>query len=614
MVRIGLSVLSIVLSVFLLRTPACASELPPTVLVLDQAGPGLLAYADMTAHMRTSLSGKINNTISVYAESLDLSRFNSNEYRKLQLAFLREKYRDIQVGVIVALGARALEFALMLTTDTWSSLPVVFAAVPDGAMDMSEFPRNVTGHTLHVSLQNSLIAARAMVANLRRIALVGDPLHRQNFRFHLVNEVDEIKSSVDLLDLTGLPFREVKERVANLPDDSVVVYTTINIDGEGKAFLPADALMQISAVANRPIVVDIERYVGLGATGGFVVLTRQIGEQAGLLVARLFNGESPSSIPVSQNDAVKPVFDWRQLQKWGIPESNLPPGSDIRFRTPTLWEQYTWQILLIGAAMLIQIGTLLGLVFEDRRRRRAETRNQNLLSRIGYLNRIAAAGELTASIAHEVRQPLAAIAASGAAGLNWLKGAPPNVAEAQATLHRIVNEVHRADDVIKNVRAMVRNETPPRAAVDINECVKQALILAKRRIDSECEEVKVVYADPPPIAWCNFVQIQQVLLNLVMNALEAMELLPKSKRRLSMSVGTRGGSEAVILVEDSGPGVARDRLDDIFNAFMTTKTGGMGLGLAICKSIVEAHAGRISTSHRPERGMTFEVVLPLHGA
>jgi signal transduction histidine kinase len=609
----SLSVALIALSAFLLR-PVSAQEMPPTVLVLDQAGPGLVAYANMTAHLRTVLNRETGNAISIYAESLDLSRFQSDTYRKLQSRFLHEKYRDIPVGLIVALGARSLEYAVILATETWPGLPVIFAAVADDAIDKAALRSHVTGQTIRVSLRNSVSAAAAVVPDLTQVALVGDPLQRQAFRFHQVKELDAIKASVDVLDLTGLPMSEVKTRVANLPDRSAVIYTTINVDGEGKAFLPTEALRQIAAAANRPVIVDIEGQVGAGATGGFVVLTRQIGEQAGLLAARLFKGESAASIPVTQIDAVRPVFDWRQLQRWNVEESRLPPGSEIRFRQLAIWEQYPWAIALAITLFFLQTASMLGLAYEDRRRRMAEARNQQLLGRLAHLNRIASAGELTASIAHEVRQPLAAIVASGAAGLNWLKGQTPNVAEAQAALQKIVSEVHRADDVIKNVRAMFRKEAPQRTAVNLNDSIKQVLALTARRISSDNVNLTVEYADPPPIALCNSVQIQQVLLNLVMNSLEAMASMPRDERRLSVSSYVRNASQVAIVVEDTGHAVAPDQIDGIFNPFVTTKPGGMGLGLAICKSIIEAHGGKISARLGREQGMSFEIALPRHGS
>lgn len=221
-----LSVLLIVPSVFALRASSAAHELPPVALVLDQADPGLLAYADMTAHLRSTLNRKLNNII-LYAEILDLSRFYGSGYQKLQSSFLHVKYRDIRVGVIVASGARSLEYALTLATETWPGLPVVFSAVPDGAVDVAELPQNVTGQTIRVSTHDSLAAARAMVPNLRRITLAGDPLYQQTFRFHQVEELDQIRSFIEIVDLTGLSFREIAERVAHLPDHSAIMCKSI---------------------------------------------------------------------------------------------------------------------------------------------------------------------------------------------------------------------------------------------------------------------------------------------------------------------------------------------------------------------------------------------------
>jgi len=461
-----------------------ARERQPAVLILDQSA-GLPALAEIIASLRKTVLAETKIPPTFYTETLDLSRFPGAAYQRTLDAYLEGKYRDVHIDVIVALGPRALDYAMTLRKGAWSALPVVFGVVSQEALKQPEPSHNVTGHTIRLSLSNLNAAAKTVVPNLKRIALTGDPLETQAFRFHFADELIEAKAQLEIIDLTGLPMRELKARVAQLSDDTAIVYTSINIDGDKVVFTPGDALAELAASANRPIMVDVENHVGRGGTGGFVAVNARLGSEAGRLTARILGGESASAIPVSAADVLRPIFDWRQLQRWHVSEGDLPPGSEVRFREPTMWEQYRWRIVLIAAAMLLQTALIFGLLYEDRRRRIAEASAHKLLGELGHLNRIATAGELTASIAHEVRQPLAAIVSSGAAGLNWLNAKVPDLDEVRINLQTIVNAGHRADNVIKNIRAMFRNETPPHVALDVNDLIQEVLTLTARKLDAD---------------------------------------------------------------------------------------------------------------------------------
>ena len=175
-------------------------------------------------------------------------------------------------------------------------------------------------------------------------------------------------------------------------------------------------------------------------------------------VAKILSGTEARDIPIETSDTVKPIFDWRQLQRWKIDESVLPPNSEVKFREFSLWTQYGWWFVLVMAAAVLQSALVVGMIYEDRRRRNAETHERTLLAQLSQLNRVATAGELTASIAHEIRQPLAAIVVCGSAALNWLKNKTPDLAEIRTNLQTIVDEGYRAGEVIQNTRAMFRKE------------------------------------------------------------------------------------------------------------------------------------------------------------
>src|SRR5262249_5543633 len=157
---------------------------------------------------------------------------------------------------------------------------------------------------------------------------------------------------------------ETRERVAALPERSAIIYSATYSDRQGTFYPPSTALAMIAEKANRPIVVGAETYLAPGGIGGYVLIPAVIGADAARRALRLLNGESPSDIPAEVTEAIKPVFNWREMRRWGIRESDLPPGSEVRFRDPTFWEAYRWQSITIAAVLLIQAALISVLLHE----------------------------------------------------------------------------------------------------------------------------------------------------------------------------------------------------------------------------------------------------------
>lgn len=597
-----------------LYTATChAGTLPRTALILDQSSAGVAAFAEISATLRAEFTGAPAAAIVFYEERLDLNRFGSDEHQARLHAFVKDKYRGVPIGVLVAMGPAALDFALNLRAGDWAGLPIVFVAVPDGSAIRAEVPAAVVGRTLKLSFAHAVRAANLIVPNMKRLALVGDPLERQTFRGHFKTEPAFLHPGVELIDLTGLPMADVKRRAATLPDDAAIYYTAINVDGDRTVYTPPQALQQIALAANRPIIVDVDTYIGLGAVGGIVALPGRMGQEAAQLVRRLLDGEDVWTTPVLTSEALQPVFDWRELQRWHVSAENLPDGSEIRFRAPSDWERNRWRVLLFVTGLLLQSVLIAWLLYVDRRRSVAESHAAMLHGELAHSNRVATAGALTASLAHEIRQPLTAIVSSASAGLNFLNHKTPNIAEVRDALQHIINEGLRADSVIANVRAMFRKDTAARITCDVNKLMREVLVLADHRLRMEGVTVRTRLGDhPPPIVTANPVQLQQVFLNLIMNAVEAMMTVPPANRVVDITTRVRQ-RQVLVLLEDSGPGVAPEILKRLFDPFFTTKPGGMGMGLAICKSIVEAHDGQLTAAQRPGGGAAFSILLPVDG-
>lgn len=234
-------------------------------------------------------------------------------------------------------------------------------------------------------------------------------------------------------------------------------------------------------------------------------------------------------------------------------------------------------------------------------------------AQLARMARLTSLGELTASIAHEVNQPLAAIATSGGACLRWLDQEPPNLDRARRAAERIIGDANRASEVIMRIRGLARGETPRKEPLAINETITEAIALARGEIDRNGIALRMALAEDLPPVLADRIQIQQVIGNLLLNAVEAMAGVPSPKRMLDISSFREGEERVVFAVADSGAGLQPAALEHLFDAFWTTKEGGTGIGLTISRSIIEAHGGRIWVTSKPRMGAVFRFSLPIAG-
>jgi C4-dicarboxylate-specific signal transduction histidine kinase len=242
----------------------------------------------------------------------------------------------------------------------------------------------------------------------------------------------------------------------------------------------------------------------------------------------------------------------------------------------------------------------------------ARERELSKQSEVARVTRLTTMGQMAASIAHEVNQPLAAIVTSSNAGLRWLGRTTPDLDEVRAALQRIAKDGHRASQVIDSIRAMFKKDARDRTPIDINDLIREVLALVDGDLRSKRISVRTDLAMQLPPVLADHVQLQQVILNLITNAADAMRPVTDRARLLQVISGTYESNGVRVIVEDSGTGIDPAAKEQIFDAFFTTKSNGMGLGLSICRSIIEAHGGHLSASRGNPHGSVLEFVLPTH--
>jgi PAS domain S-box-containing protein len=253
-----------------------------------------------------------------------------------------------------------------------------------------------------------------------------------------------------------------------------------------------------------------------------------------------------------------------------------------------------------------------GAVTDVTARKRAEEELHEAQANLAHVTRVTALGELAASIAHEVNQPLAAVVTNAAACLRWLDRETPNLDEARGTVRSIIKDGSRAGEVIQRVRGLVNKTAGQKAPLHLNEVVDEVITLVQLELFSHRVLLRLELAPALPLVLADRIQLQQVILNLIVNGIEAMQAVTDRPRELVIQTHQDETHQILLTVKDCGIGIAADNADRLFDAFFSTKSSGMGMGLSICRSIVDAHGGRLSASGNAGPGATFQFTLPLH--
>jgi signal transduction histidine kinase len=597
------------LIIWVLACAAAEAAEPKRVVLLHSFDRDFLPWSDYSKAIHTELERQSPWPIEISDHSLMSARRADEVSERPFVEYLVAYYTKQPPDLIVSIGAPAAAFVQRYRQELFPGTPMLLTAVEQRRVDPSLLSASDTVVAVNGDLIRATEDILRVLPNTRTVAFVNGSSPSERFwRQEITRVLEPYENRVSFIWWSELSFEDMLAQAATLPPHSAIIWQLLNVDGAGISHEGDAALNKMRAAALAPIFAYQGAYFGDRIVGGPMYSVQEVSEAAAAVAMRMLHGENPSDIKVQPIGFARPKYDWREMERWEISESRLPAGSEIYFRQPTLWEQYRWLILGVSAALLVQAALISWLFYEHRRRSLAEVRSRDAMAELAHMNRLETAGQLSASIAHEINQPVTGMVLSASAALRWLAAEKPDVDRIRTILTDIVGAGERAGDIIMGVRAMFKKGTNAKVQLNLNNLVNTVLALLHLDLQKEDVRVETHLDEELPMVLGDAVQLQQVILNLVVNAADAMRAV--QPRVLKLKTNRSASGMVRVSIEDSGPGISASDRERIFNPLFTTKPGGMGLGLSICRSIIETHGGRIWVSPAENCGAIFEFEVP----
>ncbi len=727
--------LLIVLAVAWLATfaaPAFA-DAPRNVLVIYSHGRLLPGNLDIERGLSAGFATRPEIQVAPSYEILDSSRFGGPEFERVLVAYLRDKYALRPPEVVIAANNQALDLVTRNRAVLFPGVPIVHMGVSaEYLRSLPALPSDVVGTPIQHDFLGTVEQARRWHPQARRLVVVtGTTSWDREWETRLRAETSQLAPGLAVEFLAGLSTPELTRRLGAIPADSIVYTPGFFRDGADRQYEPREAARVIAAAAPAPVYGPFESFVGTGAVGGRTVSYVTVGRIAAETALQLLDGRPPASLQVPGLVPTPLRVDWRQLQRWGIPEGAVRPDTDVQFREPSLWQAHRDKVLLGILVILLQAGLIATLLLERRARQRtastlarseehmrlaaiaaglsswvlddddardrrraphradsahpammdfratlakiapqdrlavdaalrearatngefeveyrvespdgswrwqaargradatqpgrllgvaidvtqrklAEIQAEQDRVALQHMSRVSMLGQLSASIAHQLNQPLASILGNAEAAQKMLHRDPVDLAELREICTDIVAQNHHAAQVIRRLSVLFKRGEPLFEPLDVNEMVRDTIELTRSMLTMRHVTALTQLApDLAPVSG-DRVQLQQLLLNLVVNACDAVAELPDDRR--VVTIRTAAEADGVHLcVTDRGPGVPSGAADRLFEPFWSTKPRGMGMGLAVCRSIAEAHRGTLTAGNAPGGGADFCLRMP----
>jgi len=587
-------------------TPAVDAPLAasPQILVVFSDDPSQSWIHEMTDAMNEVVDERTGNGPAWYFEYLDALRFQDQEHEREFGAAIRDKYRDRRMDLIVPIASNAITFATTARQELWPDVPVL-AAEYGGAGTLGRIAAQPKTTTLafEYGLPSVLATMKQVFPDTASVAVsyglsTGERQRESGVAGAIRN------SGLDPIEIAAPTLAGLVERVGHLRERTVLFLAGGQLDVNGTALPTWRMCDTLSKAANRPAIMVGSQFLGCGIVGGLMRDYAKIGTIIAQHALAAVSGPGLVNETVPFSAIATLAFDARQLTRWNVDEGRLPSGSIVAFRPPSLWHDYHRETLIISTAVAMQSLLIAGLLYERRHRRQAETESRHSLALAAHADRRAVMAALGGSIAHELGQPLGAILHNASAAELMLTSDRLSREELREILHDIRADDDRASQIVQRHRAMLQKHELERRPIDLHGVIRDSVALLGHDAIQRNVTIDLALPDAPCVVKGDRILLQQVIVNLVSNALDAMAQTPRTRRRVVIK-SQSGANTVTVSIRDYGSGLPPDVEPRLFEPYFTTKPEGTGIGLTIVRRIIDAHEGTIEARNNSDGGSTF---------
>ncbi len=591
----------------LTAAPAEAQSRVQQILVLQSFNRGNMILDQFTGNLLVELDQRSEGPVNVVQVVVGPTGFVGASEQAF-VDFIGSTFADRpKPDLIVTVAGPAAQFASKYRAHLFPETPLLFGAVDERYLQDAPLGENDTTVAVVNDFPGLVDDILQLLPETKHVLMVmGSGQIGRFWRQELEVPFRRFHDRLTFGWSDDVSFSELLLRVASLPDDSAIFYLNFGTDAVGAAYADERIMADLRTSANAPLFAAYSVYLGAGIVGARLMPIDDLSRRTAETAIEILNGAP--RVEVAPQLRNQPMFDWRELQRWGIPESRLPPDSLVFYRGPSLWSEYRTVVLIGGGALAIQALLIVGLLLERRARQRAELDSRRSLVIAADASRRETMSALTSSMAHDLAQPLSSMIFNAQALREMAaanRATPDTIAE---ILSDIQTEGVHATQIIDRHRTMLRSRQLQKKPIDLNAVINDSLALVAHDMAARQIEVIADLTATPCVISGDSVLLEQVLVNLVVNAMEAMAETPPSRRQVAISSKCTA-TEVEVAVRDTGPGLRADMVSKLFTPFVTTKSHGLGVGLTIARRIVEAHGGTIAAHNNPEGGATFTVTL-----
>jgi signal transduction histidine kinase len=593
--------------------PAEASTRHRRIYLLEALSPAVLASGRTIDGFKRRLHERTSEEFDLFVDYMELMRLPSQAHLDSTVRYLSQKYAEAPPDLLITLGRAAIPFMVRNRDIIAPDVPTIVANVPSTAAPDPDQLRNVVYVVSRYDFLKTFRLAQQLQPKAQNVVIVGgasdyDRQWLDDARRELQPHLARYRTRY----FSDLPYDAILREVSQLSKDTIVILSAFLADSTGQARTTPEVAADLARVSPAPVYSPVAGTVGMGALGGYADDWEAHGATVADVALEILSGKELTTIPRLNASLHLNRIDARQLRHWHLNPSAIPSGSEVSFREFDLWERYHRQTIVIITIVLMQSAVISWLILERRRRQIAETEQRQRLMQVIHLNRTALAGALSASVVHELNQPLGAIRNFAEAASLHLKSNPPKLQKVEQILESILRDDQRAADIIEHIRELLKRRTEVDLhEFDLNELVQEVVSIISPEALKAGVEISTIRANGSVLVRGDRIQLQQVVMNLAMNGIDAMRNCAPGCATMSIETVQIDDSAIEVSVSDSGVGIPPHMLRKVFETFYTTKRHGTGLGLSIARTIIDAYGGKLWAENRPGGGTVFRFTLPM---